>query len=148
MKTFKQFLEDKEYTAIVRDGNGHATKITSTSRSMKQFKQDLRGNGYRVMSVAPADTFGSSEWEQKLYSDKEKRKQRKWDRVQRDVDANNYANEKVAELNKRYEELWNKYKDMPSDDPKKMELSDELNKAYDAWKDAKEKAVAEYKANN
>ena len=148
MKTFRQFLEDKEYTAIVRDGNGNATKITSKSSSMKQFKQDLRGNGYRVMSVAPADTFGSSEWERKLYDDKEKRKQRKLDRVRKEVDANKYANEKVAELNKRYEELWNRYKDMPIGDPEKMALSDELNKAYTAWQDAKEKAKAEYKAQN
>lgn len=146
MKTFRQYLEDKEYTAFVRDDNGNAEKITRTYPSMKAFKQDLRGNGYRVMSVAPSDEVGTSEWERKLYDNREKRKERKLNRILRGVDAHKYAQEKTKDLRAKYDELWEKYKNLPEDDPRRSELITQVNQAYDEYMSAKNAAEAEYKS--
>lgn len=146
MKTFKQFLrEDKEYTAIVKDRDtGDAHKITSTSKSLKQFKSDLRSNGYRVMNAASADTFGSSEWERKLYTDKENRKNRKFNRIQKQVNKNNFVRERTKSEEAAYDQLFKKWSALPSLSPEKIALNDELNAAYERLMQARERAAEEF----
>ena len=148
MKTFKQFLEDKEYTAFVRDGNGHAEQITRTYPYMKAFKQDLRGNGYRVRSVAPADEVGSLEWERKLYDNSEKRKERKWNRLRLQVDANSYAREKAKPLWDRWHELIAEKDKVEFGSPEWLKLNAEADRVYDEYKSTRDAAEAEYKAQH
>lgn len=140
--------EDKEYTAFVRDGRGNAEEITRTYPSMKAFKQDLRGNGYRVMSVAPADEVGSVEWERKLYDNREKRKERKWNRIRLQVDANNYAREKAKPLWDRWHELNAEKDKVEFGSPEWMKLSAEADRVYDEYKSTRDAAEAEYKAQH
>ena len=147
MKTFRQFLaEDKEYTAFVRDKEtGRAEKITRSYPSMKDFKQDLRGNGYRVMSVSPSNEVGSAEWERKLYDNREKRKERKWNRLRLQVDANNYAREKAKPLWDRWQELRAEKDKVKFGSPEWLKLSTEADKVYDEYKRVKDSSAEEYK---
>lgn len=140
--------EDKEYTAFVRDGRGNAEKITRSYPSMKQFKQDLRGNGYRVMSVVPADEVGTSDWERKLYDNREKRKERKLNRIRLQVDANNYAREKAKPLWDRWHELIAEKDKVEFGSPQWMKLSTEADRVYDEYKSTRDAAEAEYKAQH
>ena len=146
MKTFKQFIiEDKEYTAFVRDRDtGNATKITRSYPSMKKFKQDLRSNGYRIMSVAAADEVGSTEWERKLADQREKRKERKSNRLTNLVNKNDYVRKKT-------EPLWNRWMQLQQEKDKyeigseeSRRLTAEALKVYDEYKAAQAKAEAEF----
>lgn len=145
MKSFRKFLEDKEYTAIVRDpSTKDAHKITATSRSLKQFKSDLRGNGYRVMNAAPADTFGSSEWERKLYDDKEKRKQRKINRIERRVDKIDYVHQKTDHLRDKWMQLSDKMSKYELGTPEFRAAADASQKAYQEYEAARAAAEKEF----
>lgn len=150
MKTFRQFLaEDKEYTAIVRDRDtGDAHKITSTSKSLKQFKSDLRNNGYRVMNAASADSFGSPEWERKLYDNKEKRRQRKTHRIERAVDKIDYVHQKTDGLAARWRQLSAKMDEYELGTPEFRAAADASQKAYHEYEKAREQAEKEFDEQN
>ncbi len=150
MKTFRQFLaEDKEYTAIVRDRNNKsAHKITATSKSLKQFKSDLRSNGYRVINAAPADTFGSLEWERKLYDDKEKRRQRKSNRSERAVNKIDYIHQKTDALAARWRQLSDKMDEYELGTPEFRAAADASQKAYQEYEKAREQAEKEFDEQN
>lgn len=146
MKRFREFLaEDKEYTAIVKDRNTKdAHKITATSSSLKQFKSDLRSNGYSVMNAAPSDTFGSPEWERKLYTDRENRKQRKSNRLHQRIVKNDFIRERVKPERDAYDAIYRKWFDLPSLSPEKTALSKDLNAAYEKLQQAEAAAAEEY----
>lgn len=59
MKTFKQFLrEDKEYMALVKDKqSGELSLITRNYPTLRDFKHDLRSNGYIVKRAADKDSY-------------------------------------------------------------------------------------------
>ena len=145
MKSFRKFLEDKEYTAIVRDPSTKDThKITAPSKSLKQFKSDLRGNGYRVMNAAPADTFGSPEWERKLYDDKEKRKQRKTHRIERAVDRIDYVHQKTDHLRDKWLQLSAKMDEYELGTPEFRAAANASQKAYQEYEAARAAAEKEF----
>lgn len=150
MKTFRQFLaEDKEYTAFVRDKEtGDATQITRTYPSMKDFKRDLRSNGYRVMSVSPSGEVGSAEWERKLYDNREKRKQRKSDRLERKVDKIIYVQQKTAALSDRWHQLSNEMNKYELGTPEFRAAADASHKAYQEYEKARKDAEEEFERMN
>ena len=150
MKTFRQFLaEDKEYTAFVRDKEtGHADQITRTYPSMKDFKQELRRNGYRVMSISPADEVGTAEWERKLYDNREKRKQRKIHRIERAVDKIDYVHQKTDALAARWRQLSAKMDEYELGTPEFRAAADASQKAYQEYEKAREQAEKEFDEQN
>ena len=141
--------EDKEYTAFVRDKEtGHATQITRTYPSMRDFKSDLRANGYRVMSIAPSNEVGSAEWERKLYDQRNKKKERKFNRALLSANSSEYARNKTEDLYKRWIDLHHQWMEAETGSDEATRLANETAKAYDDYKTAKDAAEAEYKAQH